>query len=126
MDRVKALYYLVSVTLGVALGGFDGFTVFFLLLISFDFLTGVMVGILDHNLSSKIGIRGLFKKFTMLLVIILANFFDLYIVGDGSLTKNIAISAFSAMELASLIENSAKLGVPLPEKLKEVFLSLKA
>lgn len=48
--------------LGAVMGGFDGFLYGLVVFVAVDYVTGVMVGILNKELSSQTGFRGIFKK----------------------------------------------------------------
>ena len=47
---------------GWFLGGFDGFLYALLAFVIIDYLTGIMVAVLEKKLSSEVGFRGIFKK----------------------------------------------------------------
>ena len=48
--------------LGWVLGGWDGFLYALVTFVVIDYLTGVMLAILEKRLSSEVGARGIFKK----------------------------------------------------------------
>ena len=51
---------------------------------------------------------------------------DGYLLGDGSTIQAMTILFYCANEVVSILENSVAIGLPLPQKLKEVLLSFKA
>ena len=55
----------------------------------------------------------------------LANLIDVYVVQQGAVLRSAVILFYIANEGISLMENWGKLGLPLPEKLKEILQQLK-
>ena len=110
--------------LGYFMGGLDGLLFALLVFMALDYLTGVMCAVVDGKLSSAVGFRGIFKKVCILLLVGLANIVDLYIVGDGSALRGAVVCFYLANEGLSLLENTAHIGLPVPEKLKEALAQL--
>lgn len=95
-----------------------------LLVMLADFITGLLVGFVTKEVSSKVGTKGLIKKTYIIILIgvvyiIEKNLFGSSVVGDG------ATFSFLAIEFVSLIENGGKLGVPIPEPIKNFISTLK-
>ena len=107
------------------LGGFDGLLIALLVFIVVDYITGVLLALLDKKLNSKIGFKGIAKKVMILLFVGLASILDLYVIGGNSPIREIVIAFYIANEGISIVENSAKLGLPVPQKLKDVLAQLK-
>ena len=110
--------------LGWLLGGVDGFMYALIFLIIVDYFTGIMVAILGKNLSSEIGFRGIFKKILILMLVGVANVMDIYLIKNGSAIRTAVIFFYISNEGISIIENSAKIGLPIPQKLKQVLKQL--
>lgn len=106
-------------------GGFDSLIISLLIIMAIDYLTGVCKAIYKKELNSKIGIKGILKKFGYLLIVVLANLFD-YLISDGSLAiRTLIIYFFISNEAISILENWAELGLPLPKRIYDVFSNLK-
>ena len=110
--------------LGYFMGGLDGLLFALLVFMALDYLTGLMCAIVDKKLSSAVGFRGIFKKVCILLLVGLANIVDLYIVCDSSALRGAVVCFYLANEGLSLLENTAHIGLPVPEKLKEALAQL--
>ena len=110
--------------LGYFMGGLDGLLIALLVFMALDYLTGLMCAIVDKKLSSAVGFRGVFKKVCILLLVGLANIVDLYIVGDGSALRGTVVCFYLANEGLSLLENAAHIGLPIPERLKDILAQL--
>jgi len=87
-------------------------------------LTGIMRAVKDKELSSEVGINGIFKKMMILLIVAVAVGID-QVTGTQGAIRMLAILFYAGMEGISILENAARLGVPVPDKLKEVLLQLK-
>ena len=61
-NTMQYVFAAMGGSLGAVLGGFDGFLYALIVFVVVDYMTGVMVGILNKELSSQIGFRGIFKK----------------------------------------------------------------
>ena len=89
-----------------------------------DFIMGLMCGYKGKELSSRVGFSGLKRKFTILIILILAVLLD-RLIGQEWIFRTIVIYFYVAMEGLSILENAARLDVPIPEKLKKALIQLK-
>ena len=110
--------------LGYFLGGVDGLMIALIVFMALDYLTGLMCAVLDKKLSSAIGFRGIFKKASILILVGIANIVDVHVVGTGSALRGAVICFYLSNEGLSLLENAAYIGLPVPERLKEVLAQL--
>ena len=110
--------------LGYFLGGCDGLVYALLLFVAADYVTGVMCAVVDKRLSSEIGFKGICKKVLIFLLVGLANILDVQIIGTGSVLRTAVIFFYISNEGVSLLENAAHLGLPVPEKLKDILQQL--
>lgn len=104
--------------LGYFLGGCDGLIYAFVIFVAADYITGVMYAAVNRRLSSEIGFKGICKKVLIFILVGIANILDEYIIGNGSILRTAAIFFYLSNEGISVLENAAKLGLPVPEKLK--------
>lgn len=107
------------------LGGFDSLLIALLVFIVVDYITGVMIAISNKRVDSKIGFKGICKKVLILLFVGLAAVLDTYVIQGNSPVREIVISFYIANEGISIIENSAKIGLPVPQKIRDVLAQLK-
>lgn len=89
-----------------------------------DYAMGILCGYKNKNISSSIGFAGLKKKFSILLILILAVILD-RLMGQGWIFRTGACYFYVVMEGISIIENAAVLGVPVPDKLKDALIQIK-
>lgn len=127
-DVTGAMQYVFAAmggALGAVMGGFDGFLYALIVFVVVDYVTGVMVGILNKELSSQIGFRGIFKKVVIFSLVAVAHIIDTHVIGNGSVLRTAVIFFYLSNEGISILENAVKVGLPIPEKLKNVLEQLK-
>ena len=105
------------------LGGLDGIMKVLVLLVVIDYLTGILKGFVLKSWASDVGFHGIVKKVCMFLIVGVANVINHELIGDSQALRDAVILFFIANEGLSISENSIALGVPVPEALKERFLS---
>lgn len=91
----------------------------------FDYLSGVIKAIKNKQLNSKIGFEGLLKKICIFIILIVANLLDLLLGNDNLMFRSIVIYFYISNEGISILENLCEMNVPIPEKIKEILLSIK-
>lgn len=122
---LDAAFAVTGTTVCYLLGAWDLPIIALLCFMAADYVTGVLLAIVQKRLSSEVGFKGLAKKAVILLVITLAVFLD-RLLGNGAWTfRTLAAWFYLANEGISLLENAAALGVPVPKKLKDVLAQLK-
>ena len=110
--------------LGWFLGGCDGLLYALLVFVVLDYITGIMCAVIDKKLSSEVGFKGIFKKVLILMLVGIANVIDVHVVGTGSALRGATVCFYLSNEGLSILENTVHLGLPVPEKLKEVLSQL--
>lgn len=115
---------LIGGWLGYFLGGLDGLLIALIIFMVLDYITGLMCAVIDKKLSSAVGFRGICKKVLILMLVGLANVIDMHVAGTGSALRGAVIAFYLSNEGLSLLENAAHIGLPVPEKMKEVLAQL--
>ena len=110
--------------LGYFLGGYDGLLYALVVFMVVDYVTGVMCAINDKKLSSSVGFRGICRKVLILMLVGIANILDVTVIGTGAILRTAVIFFYLSNEGVSLLENAGHLGLPIPEKLKEILAQL--
>ena len=110
--------------LGWYLGGFDGFLFALIAFVAVDYITGIMCAVVDKKLSSAVGFKGIFRKVLIFALVGIANIIDIHVLGEGSVLRTAVIFFYLSNEGVSLLENAAHLGLPVPQKLKDVLEQL--
>ena len=110
--------------LGYFLGGCDGLLYALIAFVVIDYITGVMCAINDKTLSSTVGFKGICKKVLIFLMVGIGHILDAKVIGTGSVLRTAFIFFYISDEGISLIENAAHLGLPIPQKLRDVLEQL--
>lgn len=98
-------------------GEIDYSFIFLMLVMCLDFVTGMLCGFYDRTLSSDKATKGLFKKFFVLVYVIIGHHLDVMLHIDY---VRVGICyMYGAGEVLSIIENGVKLGVAIPEPIKK-------
>ena len=110
--------------LGYFLGGMDGLMIALIVLMTLDYISGVMCAIIDRKLYSAVGFKGVCKKVFILMLVGVAHIIDLHVVGTGSALRGAVICFYMSNEGLSLLENAAHIGLPIPDKLRDILAQL--
>lgn len=126
-DIVNTLQIAVAAVggyIGYFLGGWDGFLYALVAFVVIDYLTGVIVAILEKRLSSEVGFRGIIKKVLIFSLVTVAHIIDSQLIQTGNAVRTAVIFFYLSNEGISIVENAAKIGLPIPLKLKTVLEQL--
>ncbi len=121
---VQAAFTAIGGFLGWFLGGLDGFLYALIAFVVIDYLTGVMRAIMEKKLSSEIGARGIFKKVLIFVLVGVGHIVDSQVIGDGGAIRTAIIFFYLSNEGISILENAARVGLPIPEKLKTMLAQM--
>ena len=129
MDRfattIKIIFGGIITAVSGFLGGMDGIMYALLAFISIDYITGVAVAIKQKKLSSEVGFWGLVRKVCILVLVGVAHFIDLNVMGTGDIFRTAIALYYIGNEGVSLLENIGNLGVKLPKKLIDVLVQIR-
>lgn len=118
---------LFGVVAGIASSIFGGWTKGITILVGFmilDWFAGVTVSIIFKNsektetgaYNSKVGFVGIVKKVFILAIVAVAAQID-SLLGINTI-RDAVVFAYAANELMSIIENAGKMGIPIPDVLR--------
>ena len=101
-------------------GGWDAALQTLVILMAVDYITGLIVAGVFHTspktktgaLESRAGWKGLCRKGTTLLVVLVACQLDAVI--GSSFVRDATVIAFSCNEAISIVENAGLMGIPVP------------
>ena len=124
LHTIQIVFTAIGGYLGWLMGGFDGFMYALLAFVVIDYITGLMVAVLEKKLSSEVGFRGIFKKILIFIMVGIGNIIDTYLIKNGSAIRTAVIFFYLSNEGISILENTGKIGLPIPEKLKKALEQL--
>lgn len=101
-------------------GGWTASLTTLLIFMGIDYVTGIVVAGVFHAspkttsgaLESRAGLKGLIRKFTMLVFVLIGHRLDMAV--GTSYIKDAVCIAFVANELISIVENAGLMGLPIP------------
>ena len=113
-------------------GGFDTPVLALVICMGADYVTGLIVAGVFHSspktsgggLDSRVGWKGLARKFVTLLIVVVANLMDA-LLGLGYV-RDAVIVGFCANECISILENAGHMGLPIPGVLMRAIDALSA
>ena len=121
---INNIFSVILTTFIYLLGGIDIALQSLLIVIVIDYLTGIASAIYNKELSSKMGFKGIIKKFSYLLVVALSVVID-NLLGQSGLIRSLVIYFFVANDGLSIIENMAEMNIKLPQKLIDALEQIK-
>lgn len=122
---IQTIFVVFGGWLGWFLGGVDGFLIALITLVAIDYITGFMVAVIEKQLSSELGFKGLFKKMLIFAMVGIGHLIDNSLIGGGEILRTAVIFFYAANEGISILENASRVGLPIPEKLKDILLQLR-
>ncbi|MCT4583383.1 MAG: phage holin family protein [Peptostreptococcaceae bacterium] len=109
----------------ILVGSWDSnIQILFLFLIT-DYISGIMKGIKEKNISSQTGFKGILKKIAIFMVIIVAHQLDIISNLENPMFKTMTIYFYIGNEGISIIENLSVLGVAFPKFIEERLKNIK-
>lgn len=105
-------------------GGWSGVLGVLLVLVIFDYVSGIWAAGVLGQLKSKIGLVGIARKVFIFVMVAVGHLVD-GILGDGHMFRDTVAYFYIANELLSLIENGGKLGAPIPPVIRQAVEVLK-
>lgn len=123
-QNIQIAFTAIGGVIGAALGGFDGFMYALIIMMVTDYITGVIEAGYSHEISSKIGFKGILKKLLMFIVIAVAHLIDIYVIHTPGMLRTATIFFYISNEGISILENISLCGVPIPKKIQGVLKQL--
>jgi toxin secretion/phage lysis holin len=124
INTIQIIVTVIGGCFGYILGGLDGFLYALIVFVVIDYLTGIMVAVIERRLSSEIGFRGIFKKVLIFALVAIAHIIDEQLIQNGSTIRTAVIFFYLSNEGISILENTARIGLPIPKKLKSILVQL--
>ena len=125
----EAIYAAIIACIGYFFGEVNGLIHALVVFAIVDYITGVFKSSKDNTLSSRIGFEGIKRKVTMFLLVGVANILDKELIreftGSNELVRNLVIFFYMANEGLSILENAIAIGLPVPERLKNMLLEFR-
>ncbi|MDE6502045.1 MAG: phage holin family protein [Ruminococcus sp.] len=122
LNMVSAGFFAVC---GFLWGQMDGLLYALIAFMVLDYITGLISAYIAKNLSSSVGFTGIAKKVFIMILVAVGHILDIHVLGGGAVCRSAVIGFYLANEGISILENSGKIGLPLPQKLLDVLAQLR-
>ena len=86
----------------------------------------MLKAVAEKKLSSAIGFKEICKKVCIFTLVGVANVLDTHIIGSGCVLRSAVIFFYISNEGISIIENAARMGLPVSQKLQNNSFNLNA
>lgn len=116
---------MVQDIIGRVFGEWDGLLSALILFMVVEYLTQILIAVLNKKISSEIGFRGMAKKVSIIFLVMVGNVIDVLIIQNGSIIRTAVIFFYLSNEGILILENVAILGLPIPQKLKDMLEQFK-
>ncbi|WP_035502832.1 holin family protein [Parageobacillus thermoglucosidasius] len=122
MERFEIVYKTGAAAVGAVVGFlFGGWSILLGILLAFvviDYVTGMMAAYVEGRLRSNIGFKRIPKKVMIFVLVAVAHLVD-RAVGTNDLFRDATIFFYLANELVSIIENAGRMGLPVPQQVRQ-------
>ncbi|MNW27578.1 Holin family protein [compost metagenome] len=105
-------------------GGWSGILGALLVFVVLDYVSGLIAAASTGELQSRKGLYGIARKVFIFAMVAAGHVID-GVLGDGHMFRDAIIYFYMANELLSWIENAGKIGLPIPEPIKQAVAILK-
>ena len=122
-DIANILWSVISTFFVCVYGAVDASFKCLIVIMIVDYISGVIANRI--NLDSKIGFKGIAKKVMILALVAVGAQVDKVAGTDGYICRTLVTMFYIANESLSIVENSAKMGLPVPQKLIDCLEQLK-
>ncbi|WP_146548758.1 phage holin family protein [Rummeliibacillus suwonensis] len=124
MEKLAWIWALTLTGLTWLIGDWNISLSILVVLMTFDFITGIAKGWITGKVSSRIGFKGVLRKCMYFVALIVANMLDL-LVGGVPVFRTMVAYYLIAIEGISVLENLETMNVPLPQAIKEKFINIR-
>lgn len=106
-------------------GRFDGLMASLVVFVVMAHVTDGMCAVVDRTPLSRAGIQEVFKSSLIFILVGIGNILDTNVLTSTPALRMAVILYYLSVEGLIIIENAAHLGLPVPEKLREVLERLR-
>jgi toxin secretion/phage lysis holin len=128
MEKILNYLKYAVATIGTGLtwllGAWDTAIIVLIAFMVIDYVTGIIKGWYLKELSSDVGLRGIARKFLIVLVLCVAVLLDRLLNTGTWVFRTLACYFYIANEGISILENVIVLGLPVPDQLKNALVQL--
>lgn len=124
-ELTRVMWMGICVLFGYLFGEFDGLLAGLITFVIIDYITGVTAAIINKELSSNIGFKGILRKIVIFAIVAVAKILSYNILGVGLLIRDAVIGFYLFNEGISILENVKHMGVKVPDDVMSALSSVK-
>lgn len=124
-ELTRVMWMGICVLFGYLFGEFDGLLAGLITFVVIDYITGITAAIINKELSSNIGFKGILRKIVLFAVVAVAKILSYNILGVGLLIRDAVIGFYLFNEGISILENVKHMGVKVPDDVMSALSSVK-
>ena len=113
-----------GVVLTYFFGELDGLIIALIVFTIIDYFSGITAASMEGNLNSREGFNGIKRKIFIFMLVGVAHVVEQVVDGNSALLRNGVICFYLSNEGISILENSVKIGIPIPDTLKNILQKL--
>ena len=129
MENILNYFKIIIATLGTGItwifGTWDTALIVLVSFMALDYLTGVLRAIVNQEVSSDTGLKGIARKTVIFIVLIVAVLLDRLINTGTWVFRTLVCYFYIANESISLLENCSAFGAPIPQQVVDALAQLK-
>ena len=125
LDYLKYVISILGTWFTYLFGAWDKALAILITFMVLDYITGLIKAWYKKELSSDVGLHGLTRKASILIVLIVAVLLDRLVNQGTWVFRTLVAYFYIANEGISILENIAVLNVPFPKKLKDTLIQLR-
>jgi toxin secretion/phage lysis holin len=96
-------------------GGWSELLTALCIFMAVDFITGWIASGIEGKLSSNVGFKGIARKMSILLIVAMGHLMDNVLGTQNELFESTCIYFYLANEALSILENTGRMGLPIPD-----------
>ena len=123
-NSFKTLAAVSGAAVSFFFGGWSTLLGVLLAFVVMDYMSGMVAAAIEGVLSSSVGLKGIARKVFIFGMVAVAHLVDTAI-GEGDVFRDATIFFYLANELLSIIENSGRIGLPVPDLIRQAVDVLK-
>lgn len=123
-EAFSAIFGALGILVNHLWGGLDALLIILITVMSLDFISALIYGGKNGVLDSNKAFVGITKKKMMIFIMVAVSVVaDNIAKADGSI-RSAVLFFYTSMECLSIIETSGKIGLPVPQKIMDMFAQL--
>ncbi|MEK6459534.1 phage holin family protein [Heyndrickxia faecalis] len=125
MDKIYKVFVTAAGAVVGYLWGVSPLLFVLLIFVVFDYVTGMLASAVEGKLSSKVGFMSIPKKIAIFIIVAMAHQLDVLLGSGNAMFRDAAIFFYLSNEVLSIVENTGRIGLPIPASITRAIEVLK-